>query len=182
MEPIPAYYTPETNFISMNVRSRREMSTRDAANIRQFEHWQTDAPYLQMDRPDLNGPRILSDMNPTNSRQLNGQNYLQNRPLKAGQDSFTANPYFQGYAPQYDSRNAVRELRSAIYEDKFDKGIRESKQLLNRTFTTQWQEPNYAAENNLDTLNSLVAYEQLKPKMDDITKTFREEAKKKQKA
>jgi len=173
MEPIPAYYTPETNFLSMNVRSRREMSTRDAANIRQFEHWQTDAPYLQMDRPDLNGPKILSDMNPTNSRQVNGQNYLQNRPLKAGQDSFTANPYFQGYAPEYDSRNAVRELRSAIYEDRFDKGMRESKQLLNRTFTTQWLEPSYVADNNLDTLNSLVAYEQLKPQMDDIAKNFR---------
>lgn len=149
------------------------MSTRDAANIRQFEHWQTDAPYLQMDRPDLSGAKILSDMNPTNSRQLNGQLYLQSRPLQAGQDSFTANPYFQGYAPEYDSRNAVREVRSAIYEDRFDKGVRESKTLLARTFTTQWLEPEYVQDNNLDTLNSLVAYEQLKPQMDDIAKNFR---------
>lgn len=173
MEPIPAYYTPEMNFLSMNVRSRREMSTRDAANVRQFEHWQTDAPYLQMDRPDLSGAAILSDMNPTNSRSLNGQLYLQNRPMKAGQDSFDANPYFQGYAPQYDSRNAVRELRSVIYEDRFDKGLRESKTLLARTFTSEWLEPNFVQENNLDTLNSLVAYESLKPQMDDIAKNFR---------
>ena len=47
MEPIPAVYTPEQSFLSMNIRSRREMSTRDAANIRQFEHWQTDGPFLQ---------------------------------------------------------------------------------------------------------------------------------------
>ena len=173
MEPIPAYYTPETNFLSMNVRSRREMSTRDAANIRQFEHWQTDAPYLQMDRPDLSGAKILSDMNPTNSRSLDGKLYMQNRPMKAGQDSFTANPYFDGYAPQYDSRNAVRELRSVIYEDRFDKGVRESKHLLGRTFTSQWLEPNYVKDNNMDTLNSLEAYEQLKPQMDDIAKNFR---------
>ncbi len=173
MEPLPTYYTPEMSFLSMNIRSRREMSTRDAANIRQFEHWQTDAPYLQMDRPDLSGAKILSDMNPTNSRKLNGQLYLQNRPLQAGQDSFAGNPYFQGYAPEYDSRNAVRELRSAIYEDRFDKGVRESKTLLARTFTSQWLEPDYVQDNNLDSLNSLQAYEQLKPQMDDIAKNFR---------
>jgi hypothetical protein len=173
MEPFPGTYTPQTTFFSMNIRSRREMSTRDAANIRQFEHWQTDAPYLQMDRPDLSGAPILSDMNPTNSRKLDNKQYLQNRPLKAGQDGFTQNPYFEGYAPEYDSRNAVRELRSAVYEDRFDKGVRESRQLLGRTFTTQWNKPSYVADNNLDTLNSLEAYERLKPKMDDIAKVFR---------
>lgn len=174
MEPIPAYYTPETNFLSMNVRSRREMNTRDAANIRQFEHWQTDAPYLQMDRPDVNGARILSDMNPTNSRSLDGSLYQQNPQLKAGKDGFTKNDYFQGYAPEYDSLNAVRELRSAVYENRFDKGVRESKYLLGRTFTTQWVEPTYVEENNLDSLNSLEAYEHLKPQMDDIAKNFRQ--------
>lgn len=173
MEPFPGTFTPQTTFFSMNVRSRRELSTRDAANIRQFEHWQTDAPYLQMDRPDLSGAKILSDMNPTNSRSLDSKPYLQNRPLQAGKDSFTQNPYFEGYAPEYDSRNAVRELRSAIYEDRFDKGVRESRQLLGRTFTTQWLGPAYVTENNLNTLNSLQAYEQLKPKMDDIAKSFR---------
>jgi len=173
MEPFPGTYSPQSTFFSMNIRSRREMSTRDAANIRQFEHWQTDAPYLQMDRPDLSGAKILSDMNPTNSRSLDGKQYLQNRPLKAGQDSFTKNPYFDGYAPEYDSRNAVRELRSAIYEDHFDKGARESKYLLGRTFTNQWLEPTYVQDNNLDTLNSLEAYEQLKPQMDNITQNFR---------
>jgi hypothetical protein len=174
MEPIPAYYTPETNFLSMNVRSRREMNTRDAANIRQFEHWQTDAPYLQMDRPDVNGPRVLSDMNPTNSRSVDGSLYQQNPQLKAGKDSFTKNDYFQGYAPEYDSLNAVRELRSAVYENRFDKGVRESKYLLGRTFTSQWVEPSYIEEKNLDSLNSLEAYEQLKPQMDDIAKSFRQ--------
>jgi hypothetical protein len=158
----------------MNVRSRRELNTRDAANIRQFEHWQTDAPYLQMDRPDLNNTPILSDMNPINSRTMNGQNYLQNRPMKAGQDSFQNNPYFDGYAPQWDPRNAVRELRSAIYEDRFDKGLRESQTLLTRSFQNRWVDPSTVETNNLNTLNSLIAYEQLKPQMDDISRTFRE--------
>ena len=173
MEPIPAYYTPEMSFLSMNVRSRREMNTRDAANIRQFEHWQTDAPYLQMDRPDLSGAKILSDMNPTNSRKLNGALYLQNRPMKPGQDSFTKNPYFNDYAPEYDPRNAVREVRSAIYENRFEKGLTESKRLLERSFTTQWVDPTYVQDNNLNTLNSLEAYEMLRPQQDDITRSFR---------
>ena len=173
MEPFPGTYSPQSTFFSMNVRSRREINTRDAANIRQFEHWQTDAPYLQMDRPDLSGAKILSDMYPTNSRKLDGKQYMQSRGLQAGQDSFTKNPYFEGYAPEYDSRNAVRELRSAIYEDRFDKGVRESKYLLGRTFTSQWLEPTYVQDNNLDTLNSLEAYEQLKPQMDNIAQNFR---------
>lgn len=173
MEHIPAYYTPQTNFLSMNVRSRREISTRDAANLRRVELWQTDAPFLQMNRPDLGAAPILLDMNPTNSRSLDNKGYLQNKPMTAGQDSFTQNPYFEGYAPQFDSRNAVRELRSAIHEDNFDKGVRESRQLLSRTFTTQWLEPTHIKDKNLDTLNSLEAYEQLKPQMDDIARSFR---------
>ena len=174
MEPFPGTYSPPNTFFSMNIRSRREINTRDAANIRQFEHWQTDAPYLQMDRPDLSGAKILSDMNPTNSRKLDGKQYLQNRPLKAGQDSFSNNPYFNGYAPEYDSRNAVRELRSAIYEDRFDKGLKESRQLLARSFTNTWEPEGWVKKQNLDTLN---AYESLRPQMNMMEKTFRQGSK-----
>lgn len=171
MEPIPATYTPEMSFLSMNIRSRREIATRDSANIRQFEHWQTDGPVLQNDRPDLNGPKILNDMNPTNSRKLDTKNYLQNRPMKAGQDSFSQNPYFEGYAPNFDPRNAIREVRSAIYEDRFDKGVKESKRLLARSFTNTWEKEDWVQTQNLDTLK---AYESLKPQMDTMEKTFRQ--------
>lgn len=173
MEPIPTNYTPEMSFLSMNIRSRRELDTRDAANIRQFEHWQTDGPALQNDRPDLNGPRILNDMNPTNSRQVNGSQYLQSRPMAAGQDSFSQNPYFDGYSPVFDPRNAIREVRSAVFEDRFDRGLKESKQLLARNYTNTWEPKDHIKKKNLTTLNSLVAYEDLKPKMDDIAKNFR---------
>jgi hypothetical protein len=171
MEPIPATYTPEMSFLSMNIRSRREMSTRDAANIRQFEHWQTDGPYLQYDRPDLNGPKILNDMNPIDSRKKDTKQYLQNRPMKAGQDSFSQNPYFEGYAPVFDPRNAIREVRSAIYEDRFDRGLKESKRLLGRNFTNTWEPEDWVKKQNLDTLN---AYENLKPQMNEMEKNFRQ--------
>jgi hypothetical protein len=170
MEPIPTTYTPEMSFLSMNIRSRREISTRDSANIRQFEHWQTDGPYLQYDRPDLNGPKILNDMNPTNSRKVDSKQYLQNRPMKAGQDSFSKNPYFEGYSPVFDPRNAIREVRSAIYEDRFDKGMKESKRLLARSFTNTWEKEDWVQTQNLDTLK---AYESLKPQMNEMEKTFR---------
>jgi hypothetical protein len=170
MEPIPTHYTPEMSFLSMNIRSRREMSTRDAANIRQFEHWQTDGPFLQNDRPDLNGPKILNDMNPTNSRSSDSKQYFQNATMKAGQDSFSQNPYFEGYAPTFDPRNAIREVRSAVFEDRFDRGIRESKKLLARSFTNTWEPEDYVQKKNLDTLN---AYENLKPEMNNMTKNFR---------
>jgi len=174
MEPIPATYTPEMSFLSMNIRSRREMSTRDAANIRQFEHWQTDGPSLQNDRPDLNGPTILNDMNPIDSRKKDSKQYLQSRPMKAGQDSFSQNPYFDGYAPVFDPRNAIREVRSAIYEDRFEKGLKESKQLLARSFTTAWEPEDWVKKQNLNTLN---AYENLKPQMNVMEKTFRQDSK-----
>jgi hypothetical protein len=173
MEPIPTNYTPEMSFLSMNIRSRREMSTRDAANIRQFEHWQTDGPFLQNDRPDLNGPTILNDMNPTNSRSLDSKQYLQNRPMKAGQDSFSRNPYFEGYSPVFDPRNAIREVRSAIFEDNFDKGLKESKRLLARSFTNTWAPEGWVKEQNLDTLN---AYDSLKPQMNVMETNFREKS------
>jgi hypothetical protein len=140
------------------------MNTRDAANIRQFEHWQTDGPHLETNRPDLSGSRILNDMNPTNSRTLDSKPYFQNQTLKAGQDSFTQNPYFEGYAPAFDPRNAIREVRSAVFEDRFDRGVKESQRLLGRSFTSAWAEPDKG---------TIQAYESLKPKMDDVSQSYR---------
>ena len=171
MEPIQTPYEPCQPYFSYNLRSRREVNARDSANARQFEHWQTDAPAMQNDRPDVNGQPILNDMNPTNSRTLDSKPYFQNATMKAGQDSFTQNPYFQGYAPAFDPRNAIREVRSAVFEDRFDRGVKESKALLARNFTSAWLDPDYVKDNNLNTLR---AYESLKPTMDDMEKTFRE--------
>ena len=151
-------------YFSMNVRSRREVNTRDAANARQFEHWQTSAPALQNDRPDVHGPKVLNDMNPTNSRTLDAKPYKQNPTMKAGQDSFTQNPYFEGYAPSFDPRNAIREVRSAVTEDRFDRGVRESQRLLGRSFTNAWVKPDPEITK---------AYESLKPRMDDVTTNYK---------
>ena len=150
-------------FFTMNLRSRRETATRDAANSRQFEHWQTGFPSEYQNRPDKNAPSVMQDMNPINSRSSDPKLYYQTQGFTAGQDSFTQNSYFGDYAPAFDSRNAIRELRSAVCEDRFDRGVTESKKLLGRSFTNAWQPS-----------ETIKAYEDLRPQKDDIEKNYRQ--------
>lgn len=49
-------------------------------------------------------------------------------------ESISANPYFDKYDVAGDSRNIVRELRSVIHEDIVDRGVNESKKLMERMF------------------------------------------------
>ena len=64
----------------------------------------------------------------------------------------------------------ARELRATVYEDKVDRGLLESKRLLNRIYTTRYKAPDYAEKNSLDTLNS---YEDLRPRLNTMEKTYR---------
>ena len=153
-------------FFTMNLRSRRETATRDAANSRQFEHWQTGIPSGSQYRPQLGEPSVILDMNPINSRSSDSKLYFQSQGLKAGQDSFTENPYFGDYSPAFDSRNAIRELRSAVFEDRFDRGVKESGKLLGRCFTNAWASDSENQE-------QIHAYESLRPQKDDIAKDYR---------
>jgi hypothetical protein len=58
--------------------------------------------------------------------------------LKAQRNSMTesisSNPYFDKYDVAGDSRNIVRELRSVVHEDIVDRGVNESKKLMERMF------------------------------------------------
>jgi hypothetical protein len=112
------------------------------------------------------------DMNPINSRTTD-RNYIQNQPYEAGDGSkkqLGSNPYFDKFDVQTDPLNVARELRATVYEDKVDRGLLESKRLLNRTYTTRWLPEDNAAKNNLDTLK---AYETLMPKFNNMEKTYR---------
>lgn len=175
----PAYAVPAVPPSALT--SRREFSTRDSVNARQFEHWQTDGKYLVSDRPDVGKQRPFQDFQPINSRTTD-RNY-RNQPrydvlspglahgsqLTAASDAagaeLSGNPYFEKYDAAYDNRNAVRELRSAVYEDKSDEGIRESSRLLRRNFDTRWIAP---AEIDKLTETRMV----LRPSMDDIRKIY----------
>jgi len=191
----------------MQLRVRKEVSTKDAVNARLFEQWQTDAPYLELDRADLSGAKILNDMQPINARagfagytasfnaplvktttDLSGakdildfrsintrtertENYYQSQPFVATADQFANNPYFDRYDPSFDPRNAVRELRSVVFEDKAgERGMAETRRMLDRTFTTRWLPEGYTETNQM---NSLLSYELLRPQFNNMTKSYR---------
>jgi hypothetical protein len=170
MQPYPLEYEPAVPLPQMVLRSRREVSTRDAVNARQFEHWQTDAPYMNLNRPDVNRQPAHLDMNPVPSRNSASSAYRQNATLKAGDDGFTQNPYFENYSPADDSRNVIREFRAAVFEDKEDRGLAESKRILTRGFESQWVPKAVIEKKNLTTLN---AYEELKPAFDNPATNYR---------
>ncbi len=85
-------------------------------------------------------------------------------------DSLSQNPYFEKFDVAGDSRNVVRELRSAVTEDVVDRGVRESQKLLQREMQSRWLPPHYAEDNQLDSLN---AYELMRPKMNDSQTWYR---------
>ncbi len=85
-------------------------------------------------------------------------------------DTLADNPYFSKYDVAGDSRNIVREMRTAVTEDVVDRGVRESRKLLRREFENRWLPAQYAEKFNYDTLD---AYELMRPKVNDMTRTYR---------
>jgi hypothetical protein len=85
-------------------------------------------------------------------------------------DALADNPYFMKYDVASDSRNIARELRGAVTEDVVDRGVRESQKLMQREFDSRWLPANYAQDQALD---SLTAYELLRPKQNNNEKVYR---------
>jgi hypothetical protein len=159
----------------MQLRSRREVSTKDAMNARIFEQWQTDGASKPLSKIDLSGNQILNarvvlDMNPINTRSSDNV-YKQSQPFIANGPQLGMNPYFDRYDPTFDPKNAIRELRSAVYEDKnIERGAKESKELSKRSITTRWLPEGYVEATNM---NTLLSYEMLKPQISDFSKDYR---------
>jgi hypothetical protein len=160
----PIYRVPEVPYPDMVIRSRREASTRDTVNARNFEHWQTDGRYLAQDRPDLASQRPFQDFSPINSR-MSDRSYRVQPRFDTDGHKMGQNTYFDKYDTAYDNRNAVRELQAVVYEDKNNEGIRESSKLLKRNFDSRWITP---TEMEKITQTRLV----LRPSMDDIRKVY----------
>jgi len=157
---------------SMSLRSRREVNAQDQINSLRVEQWQTDAPALQNDRSDPRSQRAFMDMNPINTRTVS-RNYLQNQPYVAGMTGgggLGGNPYFDKFDVTTDPFNVAREVRAAVYEERTDRGVEESKRLLNRVYTTRWLPEDYVEKHSLDTLK---AYESLMPQMNKMETVYR---------
>jgi len=92
-----------------------------------------------------------NDMSPTNTRG-DGRDYKQSQPFVAGGPDLEYNPYFDRYDPVRDPRNAIRELRSAVYEDKGTlRGESESQDMLRRQFEHRWVSEELIDEDKMDT-------------------------------
>jgi hypothetical protein len=64
----------------------------------------------------------------------------------------------------------VRELRGSVKETKTDRGVTESQRLLNRGFSGRYVPEGFAETRQLD---SLQAFEMLRPKIDDVNRDYR---------
>jgi len=81
-------------------------------------------------------------------------------------DSLSMNPYFDKYDVAGDSRNIVRELRTAVTEPVVDRGIIQSQRLLERGFENRWGQTEHQSLNPID------AYDMMRPKFTDMTKRY----------
>jgi hypothetical protein len=158
-------------------RSRREEITRDTANARNLELQRSAAPIQQsFFRPEPAG----SAFGPKVEARHNDQKGMASRnrpPTSVPAPSFdpagpklVGNVFFDQYAPEYDPRNVVRELRGSVKDDKATRGELESQRILSRGFSSRYVPQGFAENNNLNTLE---AFEQLRPKMDDLSKQYR---------
>jgi hypothetical protein len=168
-QPIfPLYSTLLLPPQSMSIRSRRETSTRDTANARNFELWQTDGKYGVQNRPDPNAQAPFQDFQPINSRFVE-RTYRAQPRFDADGHKFGMNPYFDKYDTSYDSRNSVRELQSVVYEDKDTEGIREARSFMTRSIDHRYIKP-------ADLSQLAAAAMTMRPSRDDIEKDYRQPA------
>ena len=133
--PVEALPPPE-----MNIRSRHDLSTRDSANARNFELWQTDGKHGTYNRPDMNAQAPFQDFLPINSRFEERRYHPQPRFAEDGHRG-GMNPYFDKYDTAYDARNTVRELQAAVYEDRPYEYIPQSRALVERGVEHRWIPP-----------------------------------------
>ena len=91
------------------------------------------------------------DMSPISSR-TDLRDYRQSQPFVAGGPDLAYNPYFDRYDPVSDPRNAIRELRSVVYEDKGgSRGEEESQKKLKRQFENRWVPEELITDDLMDT-------------------------------
>jgi hypothetical protein len=149
----------------MSIRSRREASTRDVENARYFEHWQTDGKAMTNNRPDVNAQAPFHEFQPINSRFV-ARDYRNQPRFETEGAPLGMNPYFNKYDPNYDSRNAVRELQASVYEDKIVDGGRQNQSILGRQLENRWLNPEQQQE-------VVEMSTRLRPSVDDFRKVYR---------
>ena len=171
--------------MSASARIRFEPHSRDAINSRLWESLQYDTKAPNSEDIKKASSPIFQDMNPISSRTAT-QNYNQQaqffpdppRPPKKGGDQpvpeptlspgLISNPYLQRLDPINDARNIPREMRSAVYENNSERETDAARLLTERQFSSRFLPDGESAK-----VNTLKAYELLRPKTDDYNKVYR---------
>ena len=132
-----SYRDPESDRRPTKAREKIPQSIDIATGYKQPNYKINNIPY--------------EDMAPINTR-TDARDYRQSQPFVAGGPDLGYNPYFDRYDPVSDSKNAVRELRSAVYEDKgTSRGVSESRLMLRRNFENRWVNEDLIDEDKMDT-------------------------------
>lgn len=175
--PIPTVAISSVPMPQFVPRSRREDTTRDIANIRNLELQRSVAPIQQsFFRPEPStsafGPKLEPRTNQQNGIASRNKppTYIPAPSFDPAGPKLVGNVFFDQYAPEYDPRNVVRELRGSVKDDKTTRGEEESKRILSRGFSSRYVPEGFAEQQQL---NSLQAFEQLRPKIDDLSKQYR---------
>ena len=177
------------------LRIRKEPNADDAINSRAWDFFHATPP-TQVSSSNLQrNPPAYWDMNPITSRTDKTKFRLQPEyipdpkratttadmlgnapppgPIYIPPAKMSLNPYMQRLDTQGEgSRNVMRELRAAVYEDNRDVDVDTDRSLVERQFTDRYLPPKTALD-----IQSLQAYELLKPKQDDYRQTIRFEEK-----
>jgi hypothetical protein len=132
-----SYRDPESDRRPTKARENISQSIDISTGYKQPNYKITNIPY--------------EDMATINTR-TDARDYRQSQPFVAGGPDLGYNPYFDRYDPVSDSKNAVRELRSAVYEDKgASRGVNESRSMLRRQFENRWVNEELIDEDKMDT-------------------------------
>jgi hypothetical protein len=114
----------------------------------------------------MNAQAPFFEFLPINSR-FDSRNYMSQPRYDADGSKLAQNKYFDKYDPNFDNRNAIRELQAVIYEDKIVDGTKENNEMLTRQLENRWMTP---GQQQLQ----IEASTQLRPNKDDYTKLFRD--------
>ena len=166
------------------LRIRREGNSRDTANSRLWDNFHATPP-LFVSSSDLKTNSIdntrYMDMNPicsrTNVVDYRRQiSYMPDNIVKTNPSGLTEisnisyelppalpskNPYLSRLDPAGDdSRNIIRELKSAVVEDNRDRLIDSSRLLIERQFSSS----RYLPKKSIESASEMIAYELLRTK------------------
>ena len=167
------------------VRVRKEYNARDAINSRAWDFFHATPPTQVSSHNLQRNPPAYMDMNPIPSRTntvkyRNQPEYIPDPergattsgdlgiapppgPIQHPAKEISKNPYMQRLDAEGDgSRNIVRELKAAVFEDNRDLAVDTDRSLTARQFQDRW----LPAKTGTD-IQSLQAYELLRPKQDD---------------